>query len=66
MTMIQGVQEGVNPLLGVSTWATTEHFNTFYLAASLVTNLWTYIIGIIIIGLAYWAWIYTQRRGVGG
>ncbi len=65
-TMIQGVQEGTNPLLGVSTWVTPEHFNVFYMAATVVTNFWTYVFGIIILGLMYWAWIYTQRKGVGG
>jgi hypothetical protein len=65
-SMVQSVQESFNPMLGVTSWVTAEHFNVFYLAASLVTNLWTYIIGVIILGLAYWAWIYTQRKGVGG
>lgn len=63
-TMIQSVQEGMNPYLDVTSWVDAEHFNTFYLAASLVTNVWTYIIGLIIFGLMYWVWIATQRKGV--
>ena len=65
-TVIQAVQEGMNPSLGVETWVDSEHFNVFYTAASVVTNFWTYILGIILLGLAYWVWIYTQRKGVNG
>ena len=63
-TVIQAVQESMNPMLSSNTWVDTEHFNVFYTAASVVTNFWTYILGIIILGLGYWAWIYTQRKGV--
>jgi hypothetical protein len=61
-SMISNIQGSFNPLLGADTWVTAGHFNTFYLAASLVTNFWTYVIAIIVLGLGYWAWIYTQRN----
>jgi hypothetical protein len=59
---VESVQAAMNPYLGNSSWATPEHYNAFYLAATLVTNVWTYIIPLVFIGLAYWAWIYTQRN----
>lgn len=63
-TVVQNVQEAVNPDLTADSWATEEHFNVFYSAATVVTNFWMYMIPIALIGLAYWAWIYTQRKGV--
>lgn len=63
-SMVQNVQESFNPQLGADTWATPEHFNTFYLATTLMTNVWTYIFAFIFFSLMYFAYLYTQRRGV--
>lgn len=61
-TMIGSVQEAMNPSLTSGSWVDLEHFNMFYLAATLVTNVWTYIVALVIFGLMYWAYIYVQRR----
>lgn len=61
-TMVGSVQSAMNPSLGSSSWVDLEHFNVFYLAATLVTNIWTYIVALIVFGLMYWAYIYVQRR----
>jgi hypothetical protein len=62
-SVIQNVQESTNPLLGVDSWVDAEHFQTFYLAANVVTNLWTYFFGLIIFGLMFWVYTYVQKRG---
>jgi len=41
-------------------------YDSFELADTFVTNLWLYFLVIFVIGLAYWVWIYTQRRDVPG
>lgn len=60
------MQESVNPMLDSDAWLTPEHYSTFHAAASVLTNMWTYIIAIIVFGLLYWGIIYTQRKNVGG
>jgi len=65
-TIVQNVQTSVNPELAADNWLTPEHYSTFHAAATVLTNLWTYIIAIAIFGLLYWAVIYTQRKNVGG
>jgi hypothetical protein len=64
--VVQEVQETGNDMLDPSVWVTPEHYNTFYLASLFLTNIWTYIIGIVFFGLFYWAVIYTQRKNAGG
>jgi TRAP-type C4-dicarboxylate transport system permease small subunit len=64
-TVIQYAQEAFNPYLTTTSWVDEEHFNIFYLAATLLTNLWTYVFVFIFFGLVYYAYLYTQRRGVG-
>ena len=63
-SMVQNIQESFNPQLGEENWATEDHFNTFYLAATLITNIWTYIFAFIFFGLVYFSYLYTQRKGV--
>lgn len=65
MNVIQGIQEAVNPVLAESNWISEEHYTAFYYAALLVTNVWFYIIVIIFFILAYWAYIYSQRKEAG-
>jgi len=65
MTVIEKVQDALNPTLGASSWASDNHYTAFYWAATLVTNIWTYIIAFVLFILAYWAYIYSQRRSAG-
>lgn len=65
MTVIEKVQDTINPQLIDTAWATEDHYTAFYWAATLVTNLWTYIIAFVLFILAYWAYIYSQRKGAG-
>lgn len=61
----QKIQEAFNPLLEESVWASEGHYTAFGYAATLVTNVWVYMIGFIIFILAYWVYIYNQRKGAG-
>ena len=63
-TVMGNVQESFNPQLESSTWVTEDHYNVFYLASTTLTNIWTYIYAFIFFGLVYFAYLYTQRRGV--
>ena len=40
-------------------------YDSFELADTFLTNLWQYFLMIAAFGLAYWVWIYTQRREAG-
>lgn len=34
----------------------------YNLINTFITNLWTYMLGLALIGLSYWVYIYSQRR----
>lgn len=63
-SVIENVQRSFNNYLGVDKWVTSDHFNMFYLAASFVTNIWTYIYAFAFFGMLFFAYLYSQRRGV--
>jgi len=65
MTVIEKVQDALNPSLTDTNWVSEDHYTAFYYAATLVTNIWTYIIAFALFVLIYWAYIYSQRRGAG-
>lgn len=65
MNVIEKVQDTINPLIAEDQWAAATHYSLLYYATLFVTNLWTYIVAIIVFILAYWAYIYSQRRGAG-
>lgn len=63
-TVIQYTQTGMNAYLVESSWVDADHYNVFYLAATFLTNLWTYVFVFIFFGLVYFAYLYSQRRGI--
>lgn len=63
-TVIQSTQEVFNEKLTADTWIDADHFNAFYLASTLITNIWTYIAIFAFFGLVYFAYLYSQRRGI--
>lgn len=65
MDAIGGVQASLNLAVAEALDASPDYFTTFSLAATFVTNLWTYMVAVIFIILAYWAYIYSQRKGAG-
>lgn len=65
MNVIEKMQDAMNPLLAQDQWATVTHYDTFYYAAQFVTNIWTYIIALIVFIVGYWGWVYSQRRSAG-
>lgn len=65
-SVVENIQNAFNPTLDITSWATPEHYNTFYYAASLVTNIWTYVFVFIFFGLCYFTYTYSQRRGING
>lgn len=65
MNVIGTLQESINPLVGSEEWATTAHDTVFYYAATFITNIWQYIIVLVVFIVAYWAYIYQQRKGAG-
>jgi len=54
-TSIANVMSGYS---GDSTYA------SYQLADIFMQNLWTYLLVIMVLGLLYWAWIYSQRKSV--
>lgn len=65
MSAFEHVQESFNPYLAEENWVSEEHYVAFGYAAGLVTNIWTYFIGFVVFILAFWAYVYNQRRGAG-
>jgi len=65
MNVVGVMQESINPLLAESNWASATHFTTFYYASLFVTNFWQYIVAFVVFVVAFWAYIYSQRRGAG-
>lgn len=65
MNVVSHVQDAFEPTLTTSHWISSEAYMAYYYATMLVTNIWTYIIAIIFIILAYWLYIYNQRRSAG-
>lgn len=63
--VIQSVQENVNPQLGESEWATETHYAFFALANNFLTSFWTYLFALVVSVVAFWVYIYNQRRGAG-
>jgi len=62
---IESVQEAINPTLASGNWVSTDHYNAFVLAANFVNYLWMFLVAIAFFILAYWVYIYSQRRSVG-
>lgn len=38
-------------------------YQSFELADTFMSNLWTYILVIVVFALLYWVWVYSQRKG---
>ncbi|MHA2219478.1 MAG: hypothetical protein ACXACY_26510 [Candidatus Hodarchaeales archaeon] len=62
-SVVQRVQEGLNPSLNASAFADTDVYNAFVSASSFITYIWMFFLGLILFGLLYWAYIYSQRKG---
>jgi len=43
---------------------TNSTYQNFELADAFMLNLWTYFLVIVVLGLLYWVWHYSQRRAV--
>lgn len=43
--------------------ANTTYAN-FELADTFMTNLWSYLLVIVMLGLGYWVYIYSSRKGI--
>jgi hypothetical protein len=39
-------------------------YPNFVLADTFMSNLWAFFLVIVVIGLLYWVWIYSSRKGV--
>lgn len=39
-------------------------YTNYELADTFMTNLWAYMLVIVVIGLSYWVYIYSSRKGV--
>ena len=65
MNLISAVQTAYEPILPASQFISGDAYMAYYYAATFITGLWKYILAIVIIILAYWVYIYTQRKGAG-
>lgn len=59
---IEQVQIQLNPSLGEEKWHSTQHYETFSLAAWFTNNIWLAFPALIIFGLMYWGYNEAQRR----
>lgn len=41
-----------------------EPYTAWGYANTFIVNIWYYMLAIALMGLAYWVWTYTQRKGV--
>lgn len=44
---------------------TADPYDAFVLADLFMQNVWLYMLALVVIGLAYWGYQYSQRRGQG-
>lgn len=63
--LISKIQDTLNPQLAQDQWASVGHYDAFYYAATFITNFWMYIAAFVVFIGAYWAYVYSQRRGAG-
>lgn len=62
---VASIRAGIVP--GMTQYENHTNYQTFVLADVFVGQLWTLFLFLVIIGLAYWVFIYSQRRKyVGG
>jgi len=64
---LYSVMDGINTAAVASiTQYDTENstYSQFTLANTFMTNLWLFFLVIVVFGLLYWVWIYSQRKNV--
>jgi hypothetical protein len=60
--VVQGIQEAVNPSLVESNWIASEIYTAFTYASLFITNFWSFFLVILVLGVSYWIYIYSQRK----
>ncbi len=61
---IQAVQEGTAASMASDKWVSNETYATFTLANTFVDNFWVYFLVLFVLGLLYYGYIFSQRKGV--
>ena len=59
---IQSVRTGILASL-VQYDVENSTYPNFVLADTFMSNIWTFFLVIVVMGLLYWVWIYSQRKG---
>jgi len=57
------LQAGINSIMAQYDVANSS-YQSYELANTFMTNLWAYLLVLVVLGLAYWIYIYSQRREV--
>lgn len=57
---VAGIRAGILP--NMAQYENHTNYATFTMADTFVSQLWTLFLLLVIIGLAYWVFIYSQRK----
>lgn len=61
---VQAVQVGVGSTISSDKWVSNSTYQTFDLANTFVNNFWTYFLVLLVLGLLYYGYIFSQRKGI--
>ncbi len=64
--VVQSIQEATGSYYVEGNFPTAANFNTFSLANTFMNYFWTLFLVALVLGLAYYGWVYSQRKLAGG
>jgi hypothetical protein len=59
----QAIQVGTSSFTVAENWVSVDVAATWVLATTFVSDFWVYFLVIFVLGLLYYAYIFSQRRG---
>jgi hypothetical protein len=63
---VSAMQSGVVNQTSSEMWISDDNWNAYYLANAFMNNLWQFFLVFLVLGLLYYGYIFSQRRGQGG
>lgn len=64
--VVEKIQIATGPYFVEGSFPTAANFNAFSLANTFMNYFWTFFLVILVLGLAYYGWVYSQRKLAGG
>ena len=64
--VVESMQEATNSYYIEDNFPSVANYDAFALANTFINYFWTFFLAILVIGLAYYGWVYSQRKLAGG